>query len=375
MASSGGGAGPQDGQLRFETKDIGGGKSVVLIHLLDFRRLRAPKREMWLYLRQCEHICYNTSNTTGAFYHLLERVWSVDRNLVVDKQAVTAGWVTDAEKKEILRRYRLACNPLGGAAKRCTLVPLASALIGARHCRHRGLLKAFGRAIPAKWDDDELSDQQGAGAGAGASSRRQRREIKLDALLEDAEEALPFQIELMTTFVEVQEDVEDDSKRYALTSIPESLQKEINEFRAYRTDAFHRFRSRVQAASSTIECETGAIKRFLGFYNSHRKSKAKSDPEIGLATVYGHDDAGKWYQEFLNWLVNERKCKYATCASYINMRRASSCAWSFLLFTLPITRETRRGGRQTRIWSPSSRAFTSVDLRDSPVHSRHGIRL
>ena len=207
MSGGGAGAGKQDGDLRFESKDVGGGKSIVLIHLLDYRRLRSPKREQWLFLRQCEHICYNTTNTTGAFYHLLERVWSVDRNLIVDKQAVSDGWVTDVEKKEILRRYRLATNPLGGAAKRCTLVPLASALIGARHCRHRGLLKAFGRTIPAKWADDELAaGGGGAGEGAGASSGRQRREIKLDALLEDAEEALPFQQELMTTFVEIKEE-------------------------------------------------------------------------------------------------------------------------------------------------------------------------
>ena len=115
----------------------------------------------------------------------------------------------------------------------------------------------------------------------------------------------------------VQAVVEEERKlgrTYALQSPSETLQKQLEQLKSYRTRVLNASRSSNRVTEITVQNDCSTMLRFCGWLKS---TQASSPASLDFG-IFRHEGIVGTVERFCEFLVEERQCTYGTVAGYTN---------------------------------------------------------
>jgi hypothetical protein len=198
------------------------------------RRAAGNRLVRFVFQRHLETVLYGRSEgSSGPIWKVMNAAGIGSTTMAVNKAAVTAGTITEAEYAALMDAFKSALpadvvDPSSlGRIRNCTIMPLADAApvvrTFGRSPASMAWLRALSQPIPQAW---ELREEHEANAAAGEV------DLVLEEKLDDANfeaEETSFAAELMTmpTFSADRED-EERLKTYILQQVPPGLKSELD---------------------------------------------------------------------------------------------------------------------------------------------------
>ena len=163
--------------------------------------------------------------------------------------------------------------------------------------------------MPRKWQLENEQDEDRANHRVDLCTT-----MELEALEEQADEQadVDLALELLTTPLD--REASDDARKTSnmqLAPVPPALEHQLEQYRAYRQQPFHRLRASGGAVeASTVESDRANALRWLGFV----KAEHGGAPSLRL---FAHARVGEWTEA---WVLKLRAlgCKSSTVSSYVN---------------------------------------------------------
>jgi len=296
------------------------GFTVPVISLTD-RRAAGNRLVRFVFQRHLETVLYGRSEgSSGPIWKVMNAAGIGSTTMTINKAAVTAGTITEAEFNAIMNTFKSALpadvvDPCSlGRIRNCTILPLAAAATVVRtfgrSAASMAWLRALSQPVPQAW---ELREEQEANDAAGEVDLLLNE--KLDEVGFEAED-ISFADELKTMAV-FSNDTEDEErlKIYILERVPPALKSELDTYILHRTATFAARRQGGAVQSISAEADRTALLRFFGYLQ--RLQRVPEGAELSLKLLC-RPDLGDLVQAYATWLQTNQQCKFSTIANYIN---------------------------------------------------------
>ena len=309
--------------------------TLLRLQLRDRRQAGRPLFQ-WVFQRHLEVILYardDSSGSSGAIYKLLSQTGLGRSSFNVNKAAVTAGLITQAEFDTLLTAFKASlpyADPMTiNRTRSFTIVPAATAAAVARNFGRspaaHSLLQALGAQVPEAWDLQDQRDQN-------------ERVGEVDLLLNDEIESAGFEAEERTfaselTTMPTFEAVEEDDGRmthFILSPVPSVLARELEAFIAYRTSTFMAKRAGGAVMSISAEADKKHILRFMGWLI---RTDRVAPAQLQVSLLLGPELAS-WGQEYATFLRDQQDLRFSSVANYLN-GLVSVTSYAYVTLELP----------------------------------------
>ena len=287
------------------------------------RRGRGHVIVHWCFQRHLEMLLYNRfdGGTSGPIYKLLHKTGLHPSAFHVARRSVDQEDVTGAEFDALLALFKASlpfADPTTiNRTRSMTLLPVATAAAMVRSFGDApaslAFLRAFAQPVPRAW---ELKEEQ----------ERLAADCEVDLLIEEElADATAFEVEEKSFAQELTEMAVfsadgDDEKRmtlYALQRPSVTLQRQLDAYIAFRTQALNARRSGNAVVSGTAESDRQSLLRFLGFLSGQHANLVPANVPLDL-TLLTRPDLGDFVQAYAEFLQERQRLKYSSIANYAN---------------------------------------------------------
>jgi len=202
---------------------------------------------------------------------LLNKTGLGSTSLLVDKSCIALGIVTQGEADELIKifKYGLSSSIIDpsslGRIRIYTIVPIPTAAAIMRTYGRSGVslawLRAFSQPIPRIWELQEQADIDEANNEFSYSLQEQ---LQTEGDFEAEDMSFADELTLMAPFVAT---IDDETRLtvYALSPVPVSLKRQLDEYMLYRTKTFAGHRTGGAVLSISVDHDIACALRFLGY--------------------------------------------------------------------------------------------------------------
>ena len=296
----------------------GEGFTMPVISLTD-RRAAGNRLVRFVFQRHLETVLFGRSEgSSGPIWKVLNAAGMGSTTITVNKAAVAAGTIKEAEFKAVMDVFKSALpadvvDPCSlGRIRNCTILPLPAAATVVRTFGRSpasmAWLRALSQPMPQAW---ELRAEQEANDAALEADLVLNEQID-DGNFEADESSFAAELMTMPAF---SADLDDEVrlKTYILQRVPPGLKKELDNYIIHRCQTFAARRAGGAVQSISAEADQTALLRFYGWM------AATNRPVVGDSITFMlRADIGDVAQEYVQWLQNTQHCKFSTIANYIN---------------------------------------------------------